>query len=108
MFSVFLKVDFSDRLIQGEANKRSILHYQMLERKGVRLAFMDKSMRRYYFLKMAGRTPRTDAEYVSHVLNRAVERTTMFDKSGDYADLEMVLCQAWERSAMARPIKIAT
>jgi hypothetical protein len=46
---------------------------------------------------MARRTRCSDAGYVSHVLNRAVGRATLFDKSGAYAAFEKVLHQAWER-----------
>jgi putative transposase len=34
------------------------------------------------------------------VLNRAVGRTTLFDKPADYSAFEKVLCQAWERTGM--------
>jgi putative transposase len=37
---------------------------------------------------------------VYHVLNRAVGRARLFDKSGDYAALEKILREAWERTAM--------
>jgi putative transposase len=46
---------------------------------------------------MARRTRCSDAGYVYHVLNRAVGRATLFDKSADYAAFEKVLRQAWER-----------
>jgi putative transposase len=49
---------------------------------------------------MARRTRSSDAGYVYHVLNRAVGRATLFDKSGDYAAFEKVLRQAWERTNM--------
>jgi putative transposase len=49
---------------------------------------------------MARRTRCSDAGYVYHVLNRAVGRATLFDKSGDYAAFEKVLRQAWERTNM--------
>jgi putative transposase len=39
----------------------------------------------------------SDAGYVYHVLNRAVGRATLFEKSSDYAAFEKVLHQAWER-----------
>jgi putative transposase len=42
----------------------------------------------------------SDAGYVYHVLNRAVGRTTLFDKAADYAAFEKVLRQAWERTKM--------
>ena len=35
-----------------------------------------------------------------HVLNRAIGRAQIFDKSADYAAFEKVLRQAWERSGM--------
>ena len=44
---------------------------------------------------MARRTRCADAGYVYHVLNRAVGRATLFDKSADYAAFEKVLRQAW-------------
>jgi len=41
------------------------------------------------------RRPRfADAGFVYHVLNRAVGRATLFDKTGDYAAFEKVLRQA--------------
>ena len=49
---------------------------------------------------MARRTRCSDAGYVYHVLNRAVGRAQIFDKSADYAAFEKVLRQAWERTAM--------
>jgi len=49
---------------------------------------------------MARRTRCSDAGYVYHVLNRAVGRATLFDKTADYAAFEKVLRQAWEHSAM--------
>src|SRR5262249_34430764 len=48
---------------------------------------------------MARRTRCSDAGYVYHVLNRAVGRATLFDKS-DYAAFEKILRQAWERFDM--------
>lgn len=42
----------------------------------------------------------SDAGFVYHVLNRAVGRSTLFDKSPDYAAFEKVLRQAWERTGM--------
>lgn len=35
-----------------------------------------------------------------HVLNRAVGRATLFEKSADYAAFEKVIRQAWERTEM--------
>ena len=49
---------------------------------------------------MARRMRCSDAGYVYHVLNRAVGRSTLFDKPPDYAAFEKVLRQAWERSGM--------
>ena len=49
---------------------------------------------------MARRTRCADAGYVYHVLNRAVGRARIFDKSADYAAFEKVLRQAWERLDM--------
>ncbi len=46
---------------------------------------------------MARRLRCSDGGYVYHVLNRAVGRATILDKSADYAALEKVLRQAWER-----------
>jgi len=37
---------------------------------------------------------------VYHVLNRAVGRAQIFEKSADYAAFEKVLRQAWQRSGM--------
>jgi len=37
---------------------------------------------------------------VYHVLNRAVGRAKIFDKSANYAAFEKVLRQAWERTEM--------
>ena len=51
----------------------------------------------------AGRAWRTwcsDRDYVYHVLNRAVGRATLFDKSADYAAFEKVLRQGHERLGM--------
>jgi putative transposase len=42
----------------------------------------------------------SDGGYVYHLLNRAVGRAQIFDKSADYAAFEKVLRQAWERSGM--------
>ena len=49
---------------------------------------------------MARRMRCSDAGYVYHVLNRAVGRSTLFDKPPDYAAFEKVLRQAWERTGM--------
>ena len=49
---------------------------------------------------MARRTRCSDAGYVYHVLNRALGRATIFDKSLAYAVFEKVLRQAWERLGM--------
>jgi putative transposase len=49
---------------------------------------------------MARRMRCSDAGYVYHVLNRAVGRATIFEKSADYAAFEKVLWQAWERTGM--------
>jgi putative transposase len=49
---------------------------------------------------MARRIRCSDAGFVHHVLNRAVGRATVFDKSADYAAFEKVLRQAWERTQM--------
>src|SRR5271166_650938 len=49
---------------------------------------------------MARRTRCSDAGFVDHVLNRAVGRATLLDKPADYAAFEMVVRQAWERTAM--------
>jgi putative transposase len=49
---------------------------------------------------MARRTRCSDAGYVYHVLNRAVGRATLFDKSADYAALEKVLRQAGQGFGM--------
>ena len=49
---------------------------------------------------MARRMRCSDAGFVYHVLNRAVGRATIFDKSADYAAFEKVLRQAWERTHM--------
>jgi len=49
---------------------------------------------------MARRTRCADAGYVYHLLNRAVGRAKIFDKSADYAAFEKVLRQAWERTQM--------
>jgi putative transposase len=49
---------------------------------------------------MARRLRCSDGGYVYHVLNRAVGRATLFDKSGDYAAFEKVLHQAWEHTGM--------
>ena len=49
---------------------------------------------------MARRTRCADAGYVYQVLNRAVGRARIFDKSADYAAFEKVLRQAWERLDM--------
>jgi putative transposase len=38
----------------------------------------------------------SDGGYVYHVLNRAVGRATLFQKSGDYAAFEKILRQGWE------------
>ena len=46
---------------------------------------------------MARRARCSDAGYVYHVLNRAVGRATIFDKSADYTAFEKVLHQAHER-----------
>src|SRR5207237_834354 len=43
-----------------------------------------------------------DGGYVYHVLNRAVGRATLFQKSGDYAAFEKIIRHAWNRSAMPR------
>ena len=42
----------------------------------------------------------SDGGYVYHVLNRAVGRAQIFDKSADYATFEKVLRQAWEQTSM--------
>ena len=42
----------------------------------------------------------SDAGYLYHVLNRAVGRAQIFDKSADYAAFEKVLRQAWEHTGM--------
>lgn len=48
-----------------------------------------------------GRPLRTaSADLVSHVLNRANARTTLFEDEGDYAAFERVLAQACERISM--------
>lgn len=49
---------------------------------------------------MARRKRCSDAGDVYHVLNRAVGRATLFNKSPDHAAFEKVLRQAWERTAM--------
>jgi putative transposase len=49
---------------------------------------------------MAHRTRCADGGYVYHVLNRVVERATLFAKAGDYAAFEKILQQAWERLGM--------
>ena len=49
---------------------------------------------------MARRWRCSDAGYVYHVLNRAVGRARIFDKSADYAAFEKVLRQGWERTGM--------
>jgi putative transposase len=49
---------------------------------------------------MARRTRCSDGGYVYHVLNRAVGRATLFDKSPHYAAFEKVLGQAHERFAL--------
>jgi len=49
---------------------------------------------------MARRTRCSDGGYVYHVLNRAVGRAQVFEKSPDYAAFEKVLRQAWERTHM--------
>jgi putative transposase len=49
---------------------------------------------------MARRSRWSDAGFVYHVLNRAVGRATIFDKSADYAAFEKVVRQAWERTEM--------
>ena len=49
---------------------------------------------------MARRTRCADAGYVYHVLNRAVGRATLFRQPADYAALEKILRQAWERLGM--------
>src|SRR5438270_9359718 len=49
---------------------------------------------------MARQSRCSDAGYVYHVLNRAVGRATIFDKSADYAAFEKVLRQAWEHTGM--------
>jgi putative transposase len=49
---------------------------------------------------MARRLRCSDGGYVYHVLNRAVGRATLFDKSGDYAAFEKVLHQAWQHTGM--------
>ena len=49
---------------------------------------------------MARRTRCTDAGYVYHVLNRAVGRSTLFHKPGDYTAFENILKEAWQRTAM--------
>lgn len=49
---------------------------------------------------MARRMRCADAGYVYHVLNRAVGRARLFEKSADYAAFEKVLRQAWERTGM--------
>jgi putative transposase len=46
---------------------------------------------------MARRLRCSDGGYVYHVLNRAVGRATIFDKSPDYAAFEKILRQAHER-----------
>jgi putative transposase len=42
----------------------------------------------------------SDGGYVYHVLNRAVGRATLFNKSPDYAAFEKILRQGWERFQM--------
>jgi putative transposase len=49
---------------------------------------------------MARRSRWSDAGFVYHVLNRAVGRATIFEKSADYAAFEKVVRQAWERTQM--------
>jgi putative transposase len=49
---------------------------------------------------MARRGRCADAGFVYHVLNRGVGRSTLFDKSADYAAFENILREAWERTAM--------
>jgi len=49
---------------------------------------------------MARRMRCSDAGYVYHVLNRAVGRATLFNKSGDYAAFEKILREGWDRFAM--------
>jgi putative transposase len=49
---------------------------------------------------MARRTRCSDAGFVYHVLNRAVGRAKIFDKSADYAAFEKVVREAWERTEM--------
>src|SRR5579884_3209989 len=49
---------------------------------------------------MARRRRCSDGGYVYHLLNRAVGRATIFDKSADYAAFQKVLRQAWERTGM--------
>ena len=54
-------------------------------------------------ISIAGTTRRlrcSDGGYVYHVLNRAVGRAQIFDKSADYAAFEKVLRQARERTGM--------
>jgi putative transposase len=46
---------------------------------------------------MARRMRCPDAGYVYHVLNRAVGRATLFNKSADYVAIEKTLRQAGER-----------
>lgn len=46
---------------------------------------------------MARRLRCADGGYVFHVLNRAVGRATLFAKPADYAAVEKILRQAWER-----------
>jgi len=47
------------------------------------------------------RRPRfPEGGYVFHVLNRAVGRGIIFEKSGDYAAFEKILRQAWDRFGM--------
>jgi hypothetical protein len=49
---------------------------------------------------MARRTRCAGAGYVSHVLNRAVGRATLFDKPANYAAFEKVPRQTGERTGL--------
>jgi putative transposase len=50
--------------------------------------------------RMARRLRWSDGGYVYHVLNRAVGRAALFDKSADYAAFEKILRESWERFEM--------
>ena len=69
-------------------------------RKGVRLDIVDGRGSFRYGAGITRPMRRSAAEFVYHLLNRAVGRATLFDHSADDAEFEKVIHQAWQRTQM--------